>query len=185
MGLESKRRRCSPHGPLLRQAPHQDFRREFKDEHGICPGSAVSFSIKRNLELGHSLRTAVVEVQLYACREADTCGYRNRIRAGAEAVLDGFRAPAVKGDVFGRAGELELRWDVVGPERPALGAERACALRHCLRRFGHFECCRFAVAASLDGHGCHLSVVRRPSRAIPEGNRPELPWRQGNIKRRS
>lgn len=35
-------------------------------------GSAGSFSIKRNLELGHYVRTAVVEVQLYASDDADT-----------------------------------------------------------------------------------------------------------------
>jgi hypothetical protein len=51
---------------------HRPLRGAPKDEHGICPGSAGSFSIKRNLELGHSLRTAVVEVQLYGCRDADT-----------------------------------------------------------------------------------------------------------------
>jgi DEAD/DEAH box helicase domain-containing protein len=51
---------------------HRPLRGAPKDEHGFCLGSAGSSSIKRNLELGHSLRTAVVEVQLYDCRDADT-----------------------------------------------------------------------------------------------------------------
>ena len=51
---------------------HTPLRGAPKDDHGLCPGSAGGFSIKRNLELGHSLRTAVVEVQLYGCREGDT-----------------------------------------------------------------------------------------------------------------
>jgi DEAD/DEAH box helicase domain-containing protein len=51
---------------------HRPLRGAPKDEQGFCLGSAGSFSIKRNLELGHSLRTAVVEVQLYDCRDADT-----------------------------------------------------------------------------------------------------------------
>jgi DEAD/DEAH box helicase domain-containing protein len=51
---------------------HRPLRGAPKDEHGLCLGSAGSFSIKRNLDLGHSLRTAVVEVQLYGCRDADT-----------------------------------------------------------------------------------------------------------------
>ena len=51
---------------------HRPLRGAPRDEHGYCQGSAGSFSIKRNLELGHSLRTAVVEVQLYDCRDADT-----------------------------------------------------------------------------------------------------------------
>jgi DEAD/DEAH box helicase domain-containing protein len=51
---------------------HRPLRGAPRDEHGICPGSAGSFSIRRNLELGHALRTAVVEAQLYGCRDADT-----------------------------------------------------------------------------------------------------------------
>jgi DEAD/DEAH box helicase domain-containing protein len=51
---------------------HRPLRGAPKDEHGLCPGSAGSFSIKRNLELGHSLRTAVVEMQLYGCRDGNT-----------------------------------------------------------------------------------------------------------------
>jgi hypothetical protein len=50
---------------------HRPLRGAPKDEQGVCPGSVGSFSIKRNLELGHSLRTAVVEVQLYGCRDAN------------------------------------------------------------------------------------------------------------------
>jgi ATP-dependent helicase YprA (DUF1998 family) len=51
---------------------HRPLRGAPKDQFGICPGSAGSYSIKRNLELGHSLRTAVVEVQLYGSRDANT-----------------------------------------------------------------------------------------------------------------
>lgn len=51
---------------------HRPLRGAPKDEYGLCPGSAGSFSIKRNLELGHSVRTAVVEVQLDDCRDPDT-----------------------------------------------------------------------------------------------------------------
>ena len=50
---------------------HRPLRGAPKDDHGLCPGSAGGFSIKRNLALGHSLRTAVVEVQLYGCHNAD------------------------------------------------------------------------------------------------------------------
>lgn len=51
---------------------HRPLRGAPKDEQGFCPGSTGSFSIKRNLELGHSLRTAVVEMQLYDCQDPDT-----------------------------------------------------------------------------------------------------------------
>ena len=51
---------------------HRPLRGAPKDEQGFCPGSAGSFSIKRNLDLGYSLRTAVVEVQLYDCRDGET-----------------------------------------------------------------------------------------------------------------
>jgi DEAD/DEAH box helicase domain-containing protein len=61
-----------PPGLIGDRGGHRPLRGAPKDEHGICPGSAASFSIKRNLELGHSLRTAVVEVQLYGCHDADT-----------------------------------------------------------------------------------------------------------------
>ena len=57
---------------LNKRGGHRPLRGAPKDEQGFCLGSAGSFSIKRNLELGHSLRTAVVEVQLYDCRDADT-----------------------------------------------------------------------------------------------------------------
>jgi len=60
-----------PPGLTGDRAGHRPLRGAPKDEHGICPGSAASFSIKRNLELGHSLRTAVV-VQFYGCHDADT-----------------------------------------------------------------------------------------------------------------
>jgi hypothetical protein len=61
-----------PHALAADRGGHRPLRGAPKDEHGICPGTAGSFSIKRNLELGHALRTAVVEVQLYGCRDADT-----------------------------------------------------------------------------------------------------------------
>ena len=61
-----------PHALAADRGGHRPLRGAPKDEHGICPGTAESFSIKRNLELGHSLRTAVVEVQLYSCRDGDT-----------------------------------------------------------------------------------------------------------------
>jgi hypothetical protein len=51
---------------------HRPLRGAPKNEHGLCAGSAGSFSIKRNLELGYSVRTAVVEMQLYGCRDDDT-----------------------------------------------------------------------------------------------------------------
>jgi hypothetical protein len=57
---------------LNERGGHRPLRGAPKDEQGFCLGSAGAFSIKRNLELGHSLRTAVVEVQLYDCRDADT-----------------------------------------------------------------------------------------------------------------
>jgi DEAD/DEAH box helicase domain-containing protein len=61
-----------PPGLTRDRGGHRPLRGAPKDEHGLCLGSPGSFSIKRNLELGHSLRTAVVEVQLYSCRDADT-----------------------------------------------------------------------------------------------------------------
>jgi hypothetical protein len=54
------------------QGAHRPLRGAPKDDRGYCPGSVGGFSIKRNLSLGHSLRTAVVEVQLYDCRDPDT-----------------------------------------------------------------------------------------------------------------
>jgi hypothetical protein len=57
---------------LNERGGHRPLRGAPRDEQGFCLGSAGSFSIKRNLEHGHSVRTAVVEVQLYDCRDADT-----------------------------------------------------------------------------------------------------------------
>src|SRR5579871_1003828 len=67
-----RQNRTLPHALAADRGGHRPLRGAPKDEHGICPGTAGSFSIKRNLELGHALRTAVVEVQLYGCRDADT-----------------------------------------------------------------------------------------------------------------
>src|SRR5438445_1738825 len=49
---------------------------------------------------------------------------------GAKTMLYGLRAPLIEGDVFQWRDELELRWDVIGPERAAFRAERTGALRH-------------------------------------------------------
>jgi hypothetical protein len=54
------------------QGGHTPLRGAPKDDRGLCPGSVGGFSIKRNLDIGHSLRTCVVEVQLYDCHDPDT-----------------------------------------------------------------------------------------------------------------
>ena len=70
----------------------------------------------------------IVEIRL-AGRPVRRFGEGAAAAGGAETMFYRFRAPLIERDILERAGELELRRNVIGPQRAAFRAEGAGALR--------------------------------------------------------
>ncbi|CCV13469.1 hypothetical protein MESS4_560079 [Mesorhizobium sp. STM 4661] len=116
------------------------------DNHHFDP---VEIEIVKQARVHADLR--IVEIRL-AGRPVRRFGESAAAAGGAEPMLYGLRSPPIEGNILDRAGELELRRGVVGPQRTALRAEGTGALRDGPRRLRNLECRRPAVATCLDGH---------------------------------
>src|SRR5687768_4936887 len=89
----------------------------------------------------------------------------------AVVMVHGVAPPLIGGDAVAGGGELELLGRVIGPERAALGAERAGAAREAGRGLD-LELCRPAMTASFQWH-CAILLPVSPGtlgrlRAFPQ-----------------